>query len=626
MAVLASASTWAAVGDEFTKGAIYKVTGENPNTVELIGFEREPTGNYSIRSTVSLYDDDNKLIASYTVTSIGDVAFKNCTELTSVNIPYEVKNIGDYAFLGCTELTTVTIGGDVTYIGEDAFYGCENLANVYMNRYTWNFVWNESGDDFMDGKATRCHVKNNAAGWQANFPNANVTFVDDLLELDETFTVDDVDYRVTCLWPKAVTVTGYSGSQAALTIPEQVLYEDVYYDVAIIGNNAFKNNTTLTSVTIPGSVTTIGANAFDNCTGLTSLTLPEGVTTIDIGAFGGCSGLMSVTIPASMKSIGRSAFANCTGVIDVYCYANPSNLEWITYAIDHEYDFKEDKATKCHVNSGQLYKFEAYWNTGAISDVDVTFVGDLTTPTLTDSEPYTRTIDANVGYVTYKKTIGSDRVGKHQAWLVPFDYTLTKAILNKFTFYRINMIANSPSPDVEAGDDVWVFLTKMNENDVLHANMPYVYKPLEAVTDFQFTTPTTTLKAPESKSILECSTTTDIYTFYAVYQPTSPRSGFDFYYVNIDGGLSYGYGDDSGVTVGPYRWIVRRESKGIYDHEFAYTRQMHFVDGEGTTGIEHTLYEGKLSDGWYTLDGRKLTGTPSSKGIYIHNGRKEAVR
>jgi hypothetical protein len=594
MVVLASASTWAAVGDEFTKArAIYKVTGENPNTVELIGFETEPTGYYSIPKTVSFYDDD-VFIASYTVTSIGDVAFKNCTELTSVNIPIEVTNIGDYAFLGCTGLTEVYISGNVQYIGEDAFYGCENLMNVYLFKYTWNFVWTESGDDFMDGKATRCHVRDDAAGWQTQFPDANVTFVDDLWELDETFTVDDVDYRVTCLWPKAVTVTGYSGSQTALTIPEQVLYEDVYYDVAIIGNNAFKNNTTLTSVTIPGSVTTIGANAFDNCTGLTSLTLPEGVTSIGSVAFGDCSGLMSVTIPASMKSIGVSAFANCTGVEDVYCYADPAKLEWITCdQFRHYENFKEDKATKCHVNSGQLYKFEAYWNTGAISDVDVTFVGDLTTPTLTDSEPYTRTIDANVGYVTYKKTIGSDRVGKYQAWLIPFDFTLTKAILNRFTFYRINMIANSPSPDVEAGDDVWVFLTKMNENDVLHANMPYVYKPLVAVTDFQFTTPTTTLKAPESESILECSTTTDIYTFYAIYQPTAPRSGFDFYYVNIDGGLSYGYGDDSGVTVGPYRWVVRRESKHQYDHDFNYAREMHFYDGEGTTGIEHTLYEGK---------------------------------
>ena len=102
MVVLASASTWAAVGDEFTKaGAIYKVTGENPNTVELIGFETEPTGYYSIPKTISFYDDDDEFIASYTVTSIGDVAFKNCTELTSVNIPNEVKNIGDYAFSGC---------------------------------------------------------------------------------------------------------------------------------------------------------------------------------------------------------------------------------------------------------------------------------------------------------------------------------------------------------------------------------------------------------------------------------------------------------------------------------------------------------------------------------------------
>lgn len=441
-------------------------------------------------------------------------------------------------------------------------------------------------------------------------------------------------------------MTSYSGSQRDVTIPDEVTYKSNTYIVVGIGSKAFDGNTTLQSVTIPYGVTYIDWDAFCGCTGLTSVsisetvkiiegyaflgctgltsfTIPEGVEEIGQQTFYDCTGLVSVTIPSTMTEIYIGAFSGCTSMKDVYCFADPDKLTWrVVGGAFH----RNDKDTKIHVKANQLNKYEAKWSTGAITDVNATFVGDLDCPVLTDGEPYTRTIESKVNTVTYQKTLGSERVGKHQAWLVPFDYTITAADLAKFSFYKINMIANSPSPEVEASDEVWVILTKMEAGSKMYANMPYVYMPLEAVTDYQFTSTNVKLKAPNAEVLAKTETMTDIYSFYATYANTAPRSGFDFYYVNIDGGLSYGFGDDSGVTVGPYRWIVRPENKRTYDYYYDYAREMHFYDGEGTTGIEHTLYEGKLSDGWYTLDGRKLTGTPSSKGIYIHNGRKEAVR
>lgn len=467
----------------------------------------------------------------------------------------------------------------------------------------------------------------------------------------DEFTKSPWSYKVTGEYE--VVVTGYSGSQRDVTIPDEVTYKSEFYNVVGIGSNAFKDNTNLKSVTIPYGLWYITAYAFYGCTSLTSVSLPEGFSSIGTVAFYNCTSLTSITIPGddlrytnikemafygctSLKTvtvcgvgitIGKDAFKGCTNMTDVYYYFGYNELlkaqDWYDDNCD---DFKPGKATKCHVRADQLDKCNAYWNIGDDEDVNVTFVGDLDCPVLTDGEPYTRTIESKVNTATYQKTLGSERVGKHQAWLVPFDYTITAADLAKFSFYKINMIANSPSPEVDASDDVWVILTKMEAGSKMYANMPYVYKPLEAVTDYQFTSTNVKLKVPNAEMLAKTETMTDIYSFYATYANTSPRSGFDFYYVNIDGGLSYGYGDDSGVTVGPYRWIVRPESKRTYDYYYDYARQMHFCDGEGTTGIEHTLYEGKLSDDWYTLDGRKLTGTPSSKGIYIHNGRKEAVR
>ena len=66
----------------------------------------------------------------YTVTSIGESVFENCTGLTSVTIPNSVTTIGTSAFEGCKGLTSVTIPNSVTTIGEEAFFGCKGLTSV----------------------------------------------------------------------------------------------------------------------------------------------------------------------------------------------------------------------------------------------------------------------------------------------------------------------------------------------------------------------------------------------------------------------------------------------------------------------------------------------------------------
>ena len=254
--------------------------------------------------------------------------------------------------------------------------------------------------------------------------------------------------------------------------------------------------------------------------------------------------------------------------------------------------------------------------------------------TIVDGTPFTQVRDHIVPSASYTKTLGSERVGKHQAWLVPFDYTITAADEEKFSFYKINMIANSPSPSQAASNEMWVFLTRLNAGDVLHANMPYVYKPLEAVTDYAFTTALTTLKAKNTDVLAKTETMEDIYSFYGTYENTTPAASDLFYYVGIDGNVSLG--NNGAVTVGPYRWIIRKTNK--FGNTPSYVRQMHFFDGEsddvdGIVEVQGSRFKVQAGAPWYDLQGRKIGDSPSvtrhsslPKGIYIHNGKKVVIK
>ena len=69
-------------------------------------------------------------------------------------------------------------------------------------------------------------------------------------------------------------------------------------------------------------VTSIGDMAFYECQSLTSVTIPNSVTSIGISAFARCESLTSVNIPSSVNSIGRWAFEDCSNLKSVKCYAN----------------------------------------------------------------------------------------------------------------------------------------------------------------------------------------------------------------------------------------------------------------------------------------------------------------
>ena len=135
------------------------------------------------------------------------------------------------------------------------------------------------------------------------------------------FCSDGIYYNILSETDRTVAVTylypngnSYSGE---ITIPKKLIYSGKTYTVTRIGYHAFSYCSSLTSVTIPNSVTSISDGAFEGCQRLTNVTIGNSVTSIGDYAFYNCSRLTAVTIPDSVTSIGDEAFYICSSLTAV---------------------------------------------------------------------------------------------------------------------------------------------------------------------------------------------------------------------------------------------------------------------------------------------------------------------
>jgi len=109
--------------------------------LDLSGSTFTAIGNFAFGDC----DNLTSIILPASVTAIGDSAFANCNNLTSIILPTGVTSIGDFAFSYCFSLTSITIPAGVTSIGDFAFSGCSDLTSV-----TFVAGSNISGGNFGD--------------------------------------------------------------------------------------------------------------------------------------------------------------------------------------------------------------------------------------------------------------------------------------------------------------------------------------------------------------------------------------------------------------------------------------------------------------------------------------------
>ena len=234
---------------EYNKTASVTYRGSRDNS-----YDNEYSGSVVIPPSVT-YDG-----TTYSVTSIGNSAFNECSALTSVTIPNSITSIAN-SFQFCTSLTSITIPNSVTSIGAFAFNYCTKLTSVTIGNGVTSI---EQG------------------AFQGCLSLTSITIPNSVTSIEE-YAFHGCS---------ALTSINVDSNNPNYSSVDGVLFN--------------KDKTTL--VAYPGGKQ--GA-----------YTIPNSVTSIEEYAFRVCSSITSVTIPNSVTSIGYEAFLGCDKLVDIYCYA-----------------------------------------------------------------------------------------------------------------------------------------------------------------------------------------------------------------------------------------------------------------------------------------------------------------
>lgn len=256
------------VSEDIAKYAIpFTLTAEN---CEQVGVAR--TGDVIIPETFEIGN------TVYKVTAIDDNTFRNCTDITSCEIPNTVMHIGVEAFYRCEKMATCEIPIQLQTMGKAAFKNCSTLKSV------------------------------NIPGTLKTIPTGAFAHCSKLTEVELNEGIE------------IISDSAFAACKiSSLVVPE---------GVTSIGTYSFNSNSNLKSVILPDTVVTLGAGAFSGDANLESIKLSSNLENIQAKTFLGCKKLNDVNLPNGLTKILGQAFAGCT---NLECLVVPDSVYVINY-------------------------------------------------------------------------------------------------------------------------------------------------------------------------------------------------------------------------------------------------------------------------------------------------------
>ena len=406
---------------------LLKITVDEANTVycaeDNVLYNKEKTT--LIRAGSGLSGDWS---IPFGVKTVETMAFWNCWTLETLRIPATVQSIGQIDMLGgcCEKLSAIVVdaanpvyssldGALCSKDGTVLYYLPENIgtytvpdsvtriANGAIQFTTsrqeglnltlpealsvigdYNFTYIKGvftflnpnlkigSDWFFECDAEKVVIRGYAGSTaQALAEEKNFAFEDLTINAQFQYTVDDT----------GVTVTGYTGQGGAVEIPSMLGGKLV----VAIGDNAFNGNETITSVTMPDSVTYIGDMAFDSCGNLRTVKLSAGLEYLGDYAFWICESLEQIDLPSGLKSIGTRAFERNRTLTSIQIPASVTSIGEGAFAgCSSLKDFRNDSGVTILQENGILYNENGTLLIGRTADMPADVVlrdGLLSIPT-----------------------------------------------------------------------------------------------------------------------------------------------------------------------------------------------------------------------------------------------------
>lgn len=252
-------------------GFYFNILSMEDLTVEITSGDNKYEGDIIIPSSIVFSGRELSVI------KVGDNAFRNCYNVTSVVFSNTISTIGDYAFSGCY-IKELTIPESIIYIGGKSFFACPNLKKLVIldDEKDIEINWNS----YLDRPFTGCPIEYIYIG--RNIKRES--------------------------WGSASSV--FDG------LTSEILNIEIGEKVEQITYWQFQN-CKIASIIIPKNVKGIKGSAFYNCSLLEEVKMSDNIQEISESAFNGCSSLTSIVLPKSLEIIGESAFANCSKLLEV---------------------------------------------------------------------------------------------------------------------------------------------------------------------------------------------------------------------------------------------------------------------------------------------------------------------